>query len=67
MTRVAIVGTGLIGASVGLGYVKRDDGQAIDAAWLDGGRFEVDLAGTRLRAKLSLRAPYDPAGVRIKG
>ena len=37
-----------VGASVGLGYVRRDDGAAIDAAWLDGGKFEVDLAGTRL-------------------
>src|SRR5262249_30868519 len=55
-----------IGASVGLGYVRRDDGQAIDSAWLDGGGFEVDLAGTRLKAKVSLRCPYDPAGVRIK-
>lgn len=55
-----------VGASVGLSYVRRDDGAAIDAAWLDGGRFEVDLAGTRLRAKVSLRCPYDPAGARIK-
>ena len=56
-----------VGASVGLGYVKRDDGAAIDAAWLEAGRFEVDLAGTRLKARLSLRCPYDPAGARIKG
>ena len=33
-----------VGASIGLGYVRRDDGQAIDAAWL-AGTFEVDLAG----------------------
>ncbi|MEA2808329.1 MAG: hypothetical protein QOJ17_2470, partial [Rhodospirillaceae bacterium] len=25
------------------------------------------LAGTRLKAKLSLCCPYDPAGARIKG
>jgi sarcosine dehydrogenase len=55
-----------IGASVGLGYVKREDGSTIDAAWLEGGRFQVDLAGTRLAAKVSLRCPYDPAGARIK-
>ena len=54
-----------IGAAVGLGYVKRVDGEAIDAAWL-AGRFEVDLAGNRLAAKVSLRAPYDPQGARIK-
>jgi 4-methylaminobutanoate oxidase (formaldehyde-forming) len=56
-----------IGASVGLGYVRREDGAALDAAWLAAGRFEVDLAGTRLAAKVSLRCPYDPAGLRIKG
>ena len=56
-----------VGASVGLGYVKRADGTGIDAAWLEAGRFEVDLAGTRLAAKVSLRAPYDPSGARIKG
>jgi 4-methylaminobutanoate oxidase (formaldehyde-forming) len=56
-----------VGASVGLGYVKRGDGAAIDAAWLESGKFEVDLAGTRLKAKLSLRCPFDPTGVRIKG
>lgn len=55
-----------IGAALGLGYVKRADGAAIDAAWLEAGRFEVDLAGTRLKAKVSLRPPYDPAGARIK-
>lgn len=56
-----------VGASVGLGYVKRVDGEAIDAAWLDGGSFVVDLAGTRLKARVSLRCPFDPAGARIKG
>ena len=55
-----------IGASVGLGYVQRGDGQPIDAAWLETGRFEVDLAGVRLKARVGLRAPYDPAGARIK-
>jgi 4-methylaminobutanoate oxidase (formaldehyde-forming) len=52
---------------VGLGYVKCGDGATIDAAWLEQAKFEVDLAGTRLKARLSLRCPYDPAGARIKG
>ncbi len=56
-----------IGASVAMGYVKRTDGQGIDAAWLESGKFEIDLAGTRLKARLSLKAPYDSAGARIKG
>jgi len=55
-----------IGTAIGLGYVKRADG-AVDAAWLEAGRFEIDLAGTRLKAKASLRCAYDPSGARIKG
>ena len=55
-----------VGASVGLGYVRRDDGEAIDTAWLELGKFEVDLAGKRLKAKVSLRPPYDPTGARTK-
>ena len=55
------------GAAVGMGYVSRDDGQALDVSWLEAGKFEVDLAGVRLKAKVSLKAPYDPAGDRIKG
>jgi 4-methylaminobutanoate oxidase (formaldehyde-forming) len=56
-----------VGASVGMGYVKRDDGQAIDLAWLQAGKVEIDLAGVRLAAKLSLKPPYDSSGSRIKG
>ena len=56
-----------IGASVGLGYVRRGDGEAIDVPWLEAGKVEVDLAGTRLNAKLSLKPPYDSSGSRIKG
>ncbi|PVA10326.1 FAD-dependent oxidoreductase [Pelagivirga sediminicola] len=33
---------------------------------LKAGRFEIDLAGKKLSAKLHLRSPYDPAGARPK-
>jgi 4-methylaminobutanoate oxidase (formaldehyde-forming) len=56
-----------VGAAVGLGYVRRADDEAIDAKWLETGKFEVDLAGVRLAARVGFRAPYDPAGARIKG
>ena len=56
-----------VGASVGSGLCRRGDDAAIDAAWLDGGKFEADLAGTRLKAKVSLRCPFDPAGRAIEG
>jgi 4-methylaminobutanoate oxidase (formaldehyde-forming) len=54
-----------VGQPVGLGIVSRADGPA-DKAWIEAGRYEVDLAGGRLAAAVSLRAPYDPAGVRVK-
>ena len=56
-----------VGAAVGLGYVTREDGQPVDVTWLSSARFEVDLAGTRLPARLSLKALYDSSGERIKG
>jgi 4-methylaminobutanoate oxidase (formaldehyde-forming) len=37
-----------------------------DAAWIDGGRYEIDLAGERYAAQVSLKAPYDPQGLRVK-
>jgi glycine cleavage system aminomethyltransferase T len=54
-----------IGKPVALGIVSRADGPA-DAAWLAGGSFEIDLAGERYGAAASLKAPYDPASLRVK-
>jgi 4-methylaminobutanoate oxidase (formaldehyde-forming) len=54
-----------IGKPVALGIVSRADGAA-DKAWIESGRYEIDLAGERYAAQVSLRAPYDPDGVRVK-
>jgi 4-methylaminobutanoate oxidase (formaldehyde-forming) len=54
-----------IGKPVAPGIVTRSDGLA-DAAWVDGGRWEIDLAGERYAAQVSLKAPYDPQGLRVK-
>jgi 4-methylaminobutanoate oxidase (formaldehyde-forming) len=54
-----------LGQPVALGFVNRADGP-VDAAWLGGGRFEVDLAGARYPAAVTLKAPYDPASARTK-
>jgi len=34
--------------------------------WLDAGRWEIDLAGDRHMAAVSLKAPYDPASLRVR-
>jgi 4-methylaminobutanoate oxidase (formaldehyde-forming) len=49
---------------VALGYVATG-GARVDDAWL-GARFEVDIGGERVPVRASLRAPYDPAGARLK-
>ena len=54
-----------VGRPVALGTVTRADGGA-DKDWIEGGRYEIDLAGERYAAAVSLKAPYDPASLRVK-
>jgi len=55
-----------VGKPVALGLVSRTDGLA-DPAWIEAGRYEVDLAGERYAAAVSLRAPHDPTGAKVRG
>jgi sarcosine dehydrogenase len=50
---------------VALGYVSSANG-AIDAGWLDRGRFELEIAGVRAPVKASLKPPYDPTSARTR-
>ncbi len=52
-----------VGRPVALGLVSRSDGPA-DPAWLDAGTYQIDLAGERYPARLSLKAPLDPRSAR---
>jgi glycine cleavage system aminomethyltransferase T/glycine/D-amino acid oxidase-like deaminating enzyme len=54
-----------IGNPVALGLVTNADGAA-DKAWIEDGRYEIDLAGQRYAATVSLKAPYDADGLRVK-
>ncbi|MCE2971578.1 MAG: FAD-dependent oxidoreductase, partial [Burkholderiales bacterium] len=45
-----------LGKPVALGLITRTDGLA-DKAWLEAGRYEVDLAGEKFAAVVSLKAP----------
>jgi len=53
-----------LGGAVGLAMIRADE--PIDQAWLDRGRWEVDIAGTLYPAVTSLRPFYDPDMKRIK-
>lgn len=54
-----------IGTCLGLGYVTNPDG-TVDAAFLESGNFEVEVAGVHVPARASLRAFYDPSHSRVK-
>jgi 4-methylaminobutanoate oxidase (formaldehyde-forming) len=53
-----------LGGAVGLAML--DAGQPLDEAWLNEGRFEVDIAGKLHPAVASLKPLYDPDMKRIK-
>lgn len=54
-----------LGGAVGLAMVSAGGGP-VTADWLKGGDWEVDIAGERHPAEVSLRPMYDPTSARIK-
>ncbi|MFT3732898.1 MAG: FAD-dependent oxidoreductase [Hyphomicrobium sp.] len=53
-----------IGASLGMGYVRNDDGVTQD--WLSAEPLEIEVAWKRYPARAQLAPWYDPKGERIK-
>jgi heterotetrameric sarcosine oxidase gamma subunit len=53
-----------LGASVGLAFVTADEKVTKD--WLDAGTWEIDIAGERFAAEVSLRPMYDPTSARVR-
>jgi sarcosine dehydrogenase len=53
-----------LGRAVAMGYVTRFED--VDAEYLAGARFEIEIAGGRFAARGSFKAPYDPDGLRVK-
>ena len=54
-----------LGKSLGMGYVTHKDGLA-DRDFVMNGRYEVEVAGVRYPAQVSLAPWYDPKSERIK-
>ncbi|MGR3510493.1 MAG: GcvT family protein [Sulfitobacter sp.] len=52
-----------LGAAIGMGYVPCAEQSAADVL---ASRFEIDVAGTRVPAEVSLKPMYDPAAERVK-
>jgi glycine cleavage system aminomethyltransferase T len=55
-----------LGGAVGLAMIEPKGVSTVDAAYLDAGRWEVEIAGRLCPATVSLRPLYDPKGERIK-
>ena len=53
-----------LGGSVGMGYVKAD--VVIDAAWVNAGRYEIEVGGDKVPARASLAPLYDPKSLRTR-
>ena len=53
-----------LGASVGLGFIEDEAG--LTAENIKNSKFEIDVNGTRVPAKASLRPMYDPKSEKIK-
>jgi glycine cleavage system aminomethyltransferase T/glycine/D-amino acid oxidase-like deaminating enzyme len=54
-----------LGACVGLAYAA-DPAGVTAPEWLDAGRYAVDVAGSVHPVTTSRKAPYDPAGARVR-
>ena len=55
-----------IGAALGMGYVASPDGGLVDRDFVVNGKYEVEIAGERVPAKVSLSPWYDPKSERVK-
>ena len=54
-----------LGRAVGMGYVAHPDG--VSDAFVDSGRWELEIACERHRARAQLTPPYDPKSLRVRG
>ena len=54
-----------LGASVGVGPVK-NEGDIVTADYVMSGSYEIDVAGVRYPAKVSLKPMYDPTLLRVR-
>lgn len=60
-----------LGGAVGLAMIETPQvngaREPLTQAWLDAGKWEIDIAGTKYPAIASLRPLYDPEALRVKG
>lgn len=54
-----------VSRSLGMGYVTNPDG-IVDAAYINAGTYDIEVAGERVPASASLQPFYDPKSLRVK-
>jgi glycine cleavage system aminomethyltransferase T len=54
-----------LGRALALGYVE-NHGAAVDAGFVRGGRYEIEVAEERVAAEVTLRPFYDQDGKRVR-
>jgi 4-methylaminobutanoate oxidase (formaldehyde-forming) len=54
-----------LGRAIAMGYVRNEAG--VDAAFVNSGKFEIEVGLRRYAARASLKPMYDPTSARMKG
>ncbi len=54
-----------LGGAMGMGFVHHEQDASVE--YIEGGSYEIDIAGERHAAKASLRPMYDPTNERVRG
>lgn len=53
--------------SIGKSFIRRPDGQPIDADFIKSGKYEIEIMGKRYNAQCHIKSPFDPDNLRIFG
>jgi len=53
-----------LGSAIGMGYLENPDG--IDDEWILSGKYQIDVEGKLIAARVHLMAPYDPESKRVR-
>ncbi len=56
----------LLGGATGFAYVVREGGEAVDKAWVEAAKWEVEVQGKMVTAKASISAAFDPKNERVR-
>jgi 4-methylaminobutanoate oxidase (formaldehyde-forming) len=53
-----------LGCAIGMGYLENSKG--IDDEWILSGRYQIDVEGRQIPAKVHIKAPYDPESKKVR-